>query len=497
MKIAISGLYHETNTFADKSMGLTSLADFRVLCGSEIVQAYGRTRTGLGGMLDAAEMVGATVCPTFHAFAMPSGTITAGAYSHLKAELLARLRAELPVDAVALELHGAGVAEDVADIEGDVASAVRELVGPQTPIVIALDLHGNITHRLANAADMLFGSHCYPHIDLYERGYTAISAVPKLLNGQWHPDVAVEDVPMLLPLSCTEDPPARSINELCRSLERDNEIIDCTFFHGFSFADVPFAGVRIVSTANGDDAAAKASARLAAKTLWDRREEFRVQTELLETVVSRAIEVGSARGAPVVIGETSDNPGGGAPGDGTHLLRAILDAHPLAACYGYIYDPEVAAQAHQSGTGTTIDVLLGGKYGELQGGPLGLSAYVHTLTDGLFKLVNPAQAGLTLDLGPMARLQVRGVDIIVGSRRSQTHDPGVFLLHGIDISRYQVVGLKSSVHFRAGFEGVAAECVTVDPPGLTSQRIEDLSYYHLRRPTWPIDQEAIFPGEDL
>ena len=144
----------------------------------------------------------------------------------------------------------------------------------------------------------------------------------------------------------------------------------------------------------------------------------------------------------MVINETCDNPGGGSPGDGTHLLRAMLDADLHDAAFGFVADPDVAAQAHRAGVGARLDVRLGGKHGDLHGPPIELACVVRTLTDGRIVLRHMLR-GVLIDLGPSARLHCDGVDVIVTSEPFQTLDAEVFLLHGIDVTRCSVVGLKS------------------------------------------------------
>ena len=205
----------------------------------------------------------------------------------------------------------------------------------------------------------------------------------------------------------------------------------------------------------------------------------------------------SAEAGPIVIHETSDNCGGGSPGDGTHLLRAMLDAELENACFGFIVDPEVASAAHAAGVGRTIDVRLGGKTDDLHGEPLPLSVYVKSLHDGRIQL-QAMFRGAPLNLGPMARLQPvdSDVEIIVASRRSQTFDPEPFLALGMDVTRYRFVALKSSNHFRAAFQDLASAIVTADPPGLTTHHIEVFPRQRSSRPLWPIDPRARFETED-
>ena len=166
------------------------------------------------------------------------------------------------------------------------------------------------------------------------------------------------------------------------------------------------------------------------------------------------------------------------------------------ACFGFIVDAEVAAAAHAAGVGETIQVSLGGKTDDLHGEPLELTVYVKALHDGRITLQSMFK-GAPLNLGPMARLQpaASDVEIIVASRRSQTFDSEPFLALGMDVNRYRFVALKSSNHFRAGFQNLASAIITADPPGLTTHHIEVFPRQRSSRPLWPLDERAEFRPE--
>jgi len=139
-----------------------------------------------------------------------------------------------------------------------------------------------------------------------------------------------------------------------------------------------------------------------------------------------------------------------------------------------------------------IDVHLGGKHDDVHGAPVELHAYVKSLSDGRFTYTTPMFQGVRTSYGKMARLQVPGVDILVGSARSQTFDTEVFLLNGIDVTKYKIVALKSSQHFRAGFGHIAAEIITSDAPGLTTERVEAFERTRPAGPLWPKDPSATY-----
>lgn len=489
MRFAIGEFSHETNTFC---AGLTTVEAFQLRRwqeGGAVITGHRGVRDDLGGMIDAGEALGIEIVPTFSTTTEPSATIARGAYETIRDKLIAGIQAAGEIDALCLALHGAGVAEGADDLEGTLLTDIRAVVGPELPILVTLDLHGNITQTMVDQATVLLGCHLYPHTDTYERGYECVELAQKIVRGELTPVTHLETLPIVLPPSTTMLSPGKDINEMCWEWESAPGMVDVAFFHGFPHTDIPGIAVTIVSTSNGDREQAERAARAVGRRIWELREDFLAELPSAEDAVRQALAGGKA---PVILAEVSDNPGGGGPGDGTHLLRALLAANAPETVFGFIFDPDVAAQAHAAGTGETIAVQLGGKTDELHGAPVEAEAYVKCLTDGRFIYQTPMGRGSKVDLGPMARLVIGNVDVIVSSVRTQTLDTEVFLLHGIDVARYRVVALKSQQHFRAGFEHVAGEIVRVDTPGSTSSNLSTMPFERLNRPIWPLDREVTY-----
>ncbi len=500
MRIAIGGLSHETNTFCVAPTEVGEFKDREWSRGEALVARHRGVRDYLGGMLAAAEERGIEAVPTFATRATPSGTIRRAAYEEMRSELLAGLEGAVRsgVDAICLALHGAGVAEGVDDIEGDILARVRALAGPALPVVVTLDLHANVTDEMARHATALLGVNEYPHVDSYDRGAEALALAADTAAGRVDPRMRLVRIPMLVPTTATSQSPVREINARCRDWEGRPGVIDCTFFHGFAHTDAPVVAAAVVAVADGRPAAAEEAVSDVARYAWGLREAFLKSAPGPAEAIKQAL---ASDGRPVVINETSDNPGGGAPGDGTYLLRAMLEARVTEACFGFLWDPETAAQAHAAGAGAVIRVRLGGKTDAMHGAPIDAEAYVKCLTDGRFVQQSPMGRGARVDLGRMARLVIPagatpggGIDILVSSVRSQTLDPEVFLLHGIDVTRCRIVALKSSQHFRAGFEPLAARIITADSPGLTTLDLTTFPYRRLARPVWPLDEQTRFPS---
>lgn len=486
MRIAIAGISHETNSYCRDQ---TPVEHFHQLRGDAMLRARGQ-ESQLGGALEACERLGLTPVPILSVGAQPSGIIARDAYEAFKHEILESLEREAPLDGVLLNLHGAGVVDGIEDLEADLAVAVRRLVGEAIPVVATFDLHGNVTQTMADALDGVFACHHYPHIDLHRRAEEAVELIVKMREENFRPVSYVETVPLLMPTTTTFHGPGRKMLDAMLEAEGQDDVIDVSWFHGFPYTDTSLVGTHVVVTTRSDRAQAQALAERMGERLWQARETFRPRSLTPQEAIAEAL---LQIGQPVIINETSDNCGGGTPGDGTHLLKAMLDAELTNACFGFIVDPDVAEQAHRAGVGATINVDLGGKYDDLHGETLNLTGYVKSLHDG--HLVMQAMAkGTPLNLGPMARLVVDGIDIIVASRRSQTFDPEPFRALGIDVSRYKIVALKSSNHFRAGFEPLAAAIVTADPPGLTTHQIQIFERRNALQPMWPIHTDASYGG---
>ncbi|MHB8689366.1 MAG: M81 family metallopeptidase [Aggregatilineales bacterium] len=487
-RIAIGELSHETNCFA---IGLTTIDDFNSgyhLNGQQIIRAHGGTRTYLGGMIDQASARGSIVLPTMAALAVPSGIIAESAFQTLLRELLRGIEAARP-DAVCLTLHGAGVSEGTDDLEGAVLRRVRQLVGPRVPIAAALDLHGTVKPLMVQNSDGLFGVNYYPHTDEYERGGEALQFLVDLLGGRVQPAVHLEHLPMVIPPSSTEADPAKRLMELCFEWEEMPNLVDCSIFHGFPGSDIPAAGASVVAMANGDPRLAQKAAASVAAALWESREDFIVPTHTPEEAITLALEMFAG---PIVINETSDNPGGGTPGDGTHTLRAMLDSGLTNTCFGVICDPDVAKQAHVAGVGSVINIRLGAKADHLYGTPILAAATIRSLSDGRFRYAGPMLQGFADDLGPMACLRIAGVDVVVSSKRSQVIDGEPFAINGVDVRTYRIVGLKSNHHFRAWYKNIATAIVSTDPPGGSSVQVETHPYTRIQRPIWPLDKSTVY-----
>ncbi len=491
IRVAVAGLSHETNTFAE---GLTTYDDFArgrgfpgLMRGEAMAETLGGKAICTGAFLDAAEELGFEALPLLWTFPQPSGVIEQAAYDRVLAMLLANLEAALPVDGVLLELHGAMVTEELEDAEGDILEHVRRIVGPETPVIATLDLHANISPRMVAQSDALIGYDTYPHVDAWERGWDAARLLVAAIEGRVRPASALAQAPMLIgpPRQCTLAAPMQDIIALAHEAEERPGILNVTVAGGFPFADIHDCGAAVAVTADGDEALARATAEEIGRAMWERREEFRVRLTPLPEAIDHALRTGEG---PVVLADGSDNPGGGAPCDGTVMLQALIEADVPRSTVAIITDPQAVAQAIAAGVGEQVTLQVGGKTDDRHGPTLTLTGYVRLIADGRFANRGPMYTGIEADMGRTVVFVVGGVEVILTEQRIQPYDCQALRCVGIEPRERLLIGLKSAVHFRADFGPIATAIFEVDTPGVHNPDVTRLEFRRLRRPMWPLDE---------
>lgn len=486
MRIAVAQVSHETNTFSHQPTDEAAFSIRSWIEGEEILRRHRGVKDYIGGMIDEAEALGGyELLPTFAAIASPSGYILASTWDEIKRRVVQGLKRVMPFDAICLELHGAGVAENSDDIEGDLLRTLRLEFGTAMPIAATLDLHGNITERMTDNADMLFGVKEYPHIDMYDRGRDAIRNLDLMLRGRLAPRMALTRLPMVIPTTTTFRGPLKEVNERCAEWEARPGIIHCAAYHGFPYADSSATCVSVIAIADGDPVLAQQATLDVADFIWGMRDVFAIRLPGAAEGLDAAL---AGPEAPVIVNETSDNPGAGAPGDGTWLLAEMLKRDSEGTCFAHLADAEAVAAAHAAGEGACIEIALGGKVDALHGAPIPVQAEVVMATQCRFIASSPMGRGRMVDLGRSARLRIGKVDVIVTELKSQLLDDEMLKLHGMPMERYKVIAIKSSQHFRAFFEKAAARIVTVDTPGISTFDFSNFRFRSAARYQYPLGE---------
>jgi microcystin degradation protein MlrC len=489
MRIITGTISHETNVLSNIATDLEQFRKRRLLYGEEVFDYHRGTKTPVGGLMDGCAKHGFELVPTVFASATPSGTITAEAFDTLLGQILEGIDDTGEFDGVVMHLHGAGVAENHDDIEGRVLAEVKRVIGDK-PLVSTFDLHANHTRLMVESADVLIGYDTYPHVDGYERGVEAIDVIARLLDGSLVPTKAFRQPPMMPALQAQftgKYPMSRLIEEAHR-MEEKEAVETVTVAAGFPWSDFEDVGLSFIVTTNEDQALADRLADELQELAWGMRRDFLVKPVPVRDALRR---VKKAEGGPYILADIGDNPGGGAPEDGTIVLRAILKEGLEGGVLAVIWDPEAVEKASASGLGREITVDLGGKTDDLHGKPLEVTGTVKTITDGKWIVKGPMGTGSESDMGETAVLLVGGNEVIVTSKRLQPMDLELYRSLGIEPTERKFIVVKSSVHYRAAHEPIAEEVIELDTPGLTSPRLAGFGFKKLRRPIFPLDVEML------
>ena len=504
-RILFAGLFHETNTFVE---AVTPLADFAVSQGEGLLACAGDS-SPMGGALATALELGWTVLPGVDLRAMPSAMATDEVVEFFWRELQAAVTAATAdgLDAVFLVLHGAMVTVSYRDVEGELLCRLRALPGlERLPVFGVFDLHANFTLRMAEQANCLVAYRQNPHTDAREAAARAVHLLDRCLATGELPRTHWVHPPILWPPTGTASAaePMRSLLALARELEASHpEFLCVNVIPGFSFADTEEAGVSFtVCTTGRPGPAAVALSRLAALA-WKRRAQGNcTETPALE-IVRKALA--SAVPGLTVIAEPADNIGGGAPGDGTGLLRAFLTLGVSNAGLA-LTDPEavqtVRAWAEAQDQGPLlfplpgrVTLAVGGKKSSLDQGPVELEVEVLSLSGGRFELLDKnshlaSASGDYFEMGECAVVRSGKVTLLLTSRPTPPMDLAQWTSQGIAPGDFSYLGVKAAVAHRGAYEPIAARLLWADTPGPCTSRLDTLRFAHVRRPVFPLDADA-------
>ena len=491
MKVLIGHFSHEANTFAEKPVTYEQYTGKGIFFGEESICASEGTSLYLGGIIKACREEGIDMIPTC-AYSSAAPVLTRECVDRMMESILPVCETHKhELDGICFALHGAGVAEGIDDLEVYVLKELRKIVGNKIPIVVPMDLHGNVSEETTQLAQGIFGIRKYPHTDKADVSYLAMKTLARVMRGEIEIESHIVHLPLLIPISAgmTDNHPFPEISAYFDQYIQQHHLIYASLFQGFPYADVASstASVCVVS-----ERGAKEAAEALATYVWDRREFFRSNS--LSPAQAMDLAEAVTDDGYIIINDMSDNPGGGCPGDGTHLLKELLKRNLPGTIFGFICDSIAAEEIFNHKPGDTISIHLGGKHEKIFGNPIHLeNATIISLSDGNFTYTSPNMFGLPCKLGNTARIRKGNVDIIIASTRAQTFDDRPFIITGADLKDYRYVALKSTQHFRGYFSDKAAAIIPCDPPGLSTSDLTAFSYNKIPRPVYPLDEGVTFP----
>lgn len=491
MRIVTGAISHETSTFTTVPTTWANYEEhFGYVRGADVLTKFRGSNVPTGGFIAGAEAHSFELIPTIFAEPHPSGPTPRPIFDLILNEMLQRMAEARPFDGVLLELHGAMVAEGIDDGEGHILAAVRDLVGPDIPIVAQLDIHSNVSQRMVQMADVLIGRETYPEIDMAERGKECADVLVRMLTGGLRPTMALHQIPLVWGMNqvTAHSPMKEAIAELHR-IEAQPGVICGSIATCYPLADVPDMGASVYIVTDNDQALAQKYADELAAWIFERRAAWQLFMPSTKVALAQAEAAGKY---PVIFADRHDNTGGGSPGDSTGMLQTFVDAGLRDACILYIVDPEAIALCHQAGAGATLTLDVGGKSTPVQGKPVRLTVEVVAISDGRFIYDGPMYAGLEGNMGPSAHIRSRlpsggSLHVLLVTQREQPYDTAFARSLGLDPRRMRYIGVKSAAHFRAGFESWAGNIIPVSEPGVHNPASGALPFKKLGRKVYPFD----------
>ncbi|HEX5164041.1 MAG TPA: M81 family metallopeptidase, partial [Thermomicrobiales bacterium] len=437
MRIVTGGIAQETNTFQWEP---TTLTDFekgssRIERGQQILD-LANTNLIYGGIVSEALAQGVELIPTTYGHAVPGGRVSREAFESMRDEILAGIRAALPVDGVMLGIHGAMALEHNDDGEGPLITAVRELVGPDVPIIAPLDLHTNLSDEMLAEANAFIGYKEYPHIDMRETGQAAMQLLIRTIKGEVTPAMAHVRVPLIAPnqsMVTTWQSALKKVIDRAVEIEAEPGVLSATVLGGFPFSDVPFTGVATIVVADGDKALAQRYANELAQMAWDLREEFTIHPTPIADAIAEAMA--GEPGSVYVLADISDSGASGTAGDGTAVLKGLLEANARSAAVAQIMDRDAVAVCIAAGVGATVTLTVGGKHDGLHGEPVEVTGMIRLIHEGRFPMGGVMGSGTTASRGKTVVLEINGpggIELQLTELRGHPNDLNFFRAFGIE-----------------------------------------------------------------
>ncbi len=474
-RIMVAKFFDETNTFIPENHTLEMVKENAVY-GNDMLKVKGMVHgipgTSLDGFLDVMEMFNVELIGSISV----SGDyrmMTEEVFDYVTGHMLNTLE-ENEVDGIYVSMHGAGVTEGHDDLEGDTLELLRGKVGPNLPIVFTLDLHSTLTEKMARNADAVSIYRTYPHTDAYDVGFEVGAILMGVLMGKIKPVIAVKHIPLLIgpPLNVvTADMPMKQVYDKAREMQRTIPgVLTCCPAHGFMQQDVPTAGAGVMVTVDGDQELAQKLADELGELMFSFRKDYWIDLP----GPAETIRLAAQSKKPVAISDAGDNIGGGGAGDGTHLLREILN-QGVTSAFVQLYDPEATLKAFEMGIDQTISLEVGGWSDTMYGPPVPITGKVTKFSNA----DDPWHKAARIDIG--------GVTVLLNTKRIGPNDQANVRGMGIYPENYQMTVCKGSFAFRPQYPESIFNYIMSATPGFVSADLSTFQWNRVARPIYPLD----------
>jgi len=449
---------------------LTNAENFLLLRGADITEGRAWSKF--------LEEESVEVIPTLTAISGPSGIVSKEAYEAFRDEIFLAFQDAGSVDGIFLDMHGALHVEDYPDAQVDFIQGIRKIVGKDVVVAASFDLHGNISQEFINGLNIISAYRTAPHVDGEETRLRTVKLLLEALKYNFLPQVAHINIPILIPgeKGITSVEPVKSFYDRLPEIASMEGLMDASIFVGMPWTDVARAGMSVQVVAEDAQYLLKAreQAEELANAIWEQRInlKFDVETASIDDAIQMALE---SQDSTVFITDSGDNITAGAAGDGTLVLERLLEHHVANAVLAGIVDPEAVELCVNAGVGTEVELTIGGKIDYVFSRPLTISGTVLSLPKGD---ANSEKYDVVM--------QVDGVTLVLLSGHRAFTDPVHFQAVDIDPLAFKIVVVKEGYLFQ-GLRDIAPRAIMALTPGFANQTLENMEYYLVRRPIFPLD----------
>ncbi|WP_298738667.1 M81 family metallopeptidase [uncultured Chitinophaga sp.] len=478
-RIAIAGLGIESSTF---SPALTQEEAFHAKYGEQVYTSYPFFAT------DSPLRMQAVWVPALVGKSLPGGAVTREAYESLVGKILDSLKKNGPFDGLFFDIHGAMSVVGLEDPEGDLITRIRQVIGNKTLISTSMDLHGNVSWRLARHTDLITCYRMAPHEDAMETKRRAVqNLVDRIKSGKGKPAYkAWIPIPVLLPgeKTSTRIEPAKTVYQAVAPASQQPGVIDAAIWVGYAWADEP-RNHAVVMVTGDDKAVVTRTAEQLARSFWEARKgySFVAPTGDLKECLDKAL---ASTKHPFFISDSGDNPTAGGAGDVTWTLTQILarpefrSADGPSLIYASIPGPDLVEKAIAAGVGKEVDGLAGAKVDARYAPPVRLKGTVEAIVHG--------------DRDAVVEVVVRvgSVHVIVTQKRKPYHKEADFTRLGLNPRKSDIVVVKIG-YLEPELYNMRADWLLALTPGGVDQNLERLPYKHIQRPMFPLDKDMKDP----
>lgn len=479
-RIAVMGIYHESNTFIERTTRLQDFRNGRWLKGQAIIDEYKDAHHELGGAIEVFTDAPVELVPIFYAETTPGGTVEETAYQAMLSEIITGLTASLPVDACFVVPHGAGVAQHHTDLDGSWLAEVKNVVGNDTPIVGTLDAHANVSELMIKSTNALFAYQTNPHLDQRETGKRAARFLLSLLQNKTKAQQYLWQAPLAISIEKqnTFSEPCKSLYEFARNLCHIHRALEVNVVLGFPYADVKEMGTSVIIITENSSTEIKQSLH---DYFTTRLNDFVGNMEPLQEQLAQVAD----KPNPILFLDMGDNVGGGSEGNSTYLIENLERTN-----YKYfiaIFDQGAVHECYDRKINESFSLSFGSHPVTKQ--PCNLQVKLIDRYDGRFSEKEPRHGGqVHYDMGDTLILSTSGSNIIMlHSKRVPPFSLQQLLSCGIDPASFDIIVAKGVNAPIAAYSPVCPSIVFINSPGSTQANMTGFKYLNRRKPLFPFE----------